>query len=57
VSGIFWKIINTMKDELSVTFISFKIIVYPANLCVNLPSRFEILEEVHLQIRYKLSIT
>jgi hypothetical protein len=37
-------------------FVSLKTIVYPAILDVNLPSRFKISEEVHLQVRYKPSV-
>jgi hypothetical protein len=34
-----------------------RIIVYPAILVVNLPYRFEISAEVHLQVHYKARIT
>jgi hypothetical protein len=44
------------KDELSVTFVSLKIIVYLIILGVNLSSWFEILGEVNLQVRYKPSV-
>jgi hypothetical protein len=40
-----------------VTFVSLRIIVYPVILNVNLPCWFEILAEVHLQVRYKASVT
>jgi Flp pilus assembly pilin Flp len=42
---------------LLVTFVSLRIIVYPAILGVNLSDRFEISGEAHLQVRYKPSIT
>jgi hypothetical protein len=38
------------------TFVSLGITVYPVILGVNLPDRFEISEEVHLQVRYKPNI-
>jgi hypothetical protein len=41
-------IINTLKNELSVTFVSLGIIMYPAILGVNLPCRFEFSGKVHL---------
>jgi hypothetical protein len=47
------QLINTIKDELLATFVSLRIIVYPAILYVNLPGRFEISGEVHLQVCYK----
>jgi hypothetical protein len=49
--------INTTKDELPVTFVSLRIIVYPAILGVHLPSWIEILGEVHLQAHYKPNVT
>jgi hypothetical protein len=39
------------------TFVSLISIVYPAILAINLPGRIEILGEVHLQVRYKPSVT
>jgi hypothetical protein len=50
-------LINTIKNELSATFVSFEIIVYLAILDINLSCRFEFSAEVHLQVRYKVSIT
>jgi hypothetical protein len=50
-------LINTIKDELHATFVSLGIIVYPAILGINLPCQSEILAEVHLQVRYKASVT
>jgi hypothetical protein len=49
--------INTIKDKLHVTFMSFRIILYPVILGVNLPDLIEISGEVHLQVRYKASVT
>jgi hypothetical protein len=39
-----------------VTFVSLRISVYLAILGINLPCRFEILAEVHLQVHYKANI-
>jgi hypothetical protein len=50
-------LINTIKDELPMTFVSFRIIVYLAILGVNLPGRIENLGEVHLQVHYKPNVT
>jgi hypothetical protein len=50
-------IINTIKAEPPVIFVSLGIIVYPAILGVNLPDQFEISVEIHLQVRYKPSVT
>jgi hypothetical protein len=55
--GFSFVFINTIKDELPLIFVSFRIIVYPAILRVNLPGRIEILGNVHLQVRYKPSVT
>jgi TATA-binding protein-associated factor Taf7 len=38
-------------------FVSLRIIAYSAILAINLPCRFEISREVHLQVRYKASVT
>jgi hypothetical protein len=46
-----------IKVELPMTFVSLISIVYPAILAINLPGRIEILGEVHLQVRYKPSVT
>jgi hypothetical protein len=51
-----YHIINTIKDELPVTFASLRIMVYPAILGVDLHGRFHISGEVHLQVRYKASV-
>jgi hypothetical protein len=51
------RFINTIKDELLVTFISLRIIMYSAILGVYLPFLFEISGEVHLQVHYKVSVT
>jgi hypothetical protein len=37
-----WSLINIIKDELSVTFVSLGIIIYPTILGVNLHFSFEI---------------
>jgi hypothetical protein len=50
-------IINTIKNELFVIFVTLEIVVYLAILCVNLLVRFKISGEVHLQVRYKHSVT
>jgi predicted cobalt transporter CbtA len=49
--------LNSIKDKLPVTIVSLRIIVYPAILGVNLPDRFKISGEVHLQVRFKPSVT
>jgi hypothetical protein len=33
--------INIIKNKFSVTFVSLRIIVYPAILCINLPYQFK----------------
>jgi hypothetical protein len=48
---------NTIKDELPTTYVSLRIILYTAILDGDLPFRFEIWVEVHLQVRYKASVT
>jgi hypothetical protein len=46
--------INTIKDELHVTFVSLGIIVYPV---IYMADRFKISGEVHLQVCYKANVT
>jgi hypothetical protein len=53
--GKIW--INTIKDELHAAFVSLKITIYLAILGVNVRGRFKISGEVHLQVRYKPSVT
>jgi hypothetical protein len=38
------------------TFVSLEIIIYSAILGVNLPGRFKISRDVHLQMRYKSTV-
>jgi hypothetical protein len=49
--------INTIKNELPTTFLSLGIMVYLAILGVDLHDQFKISGEVHLQVRYKASVT
>jgi hypothetical protein len=50
-------LINTIIDELHVTFVSLRLIVYPAILGAYLPFWFKISGEVHLQVHYKAGVT
>jgi hypothetical protein len=49
-------LINTIKNELHVTFLSHEITGYSVILGVNLSGRIEIPGEVHLQVRYKPNV-